>query len=157
MRDMNRVTLAGRLGADPVLRITKTGTHVTRLSLATSEYFRPAGADPAAEAQERTTWHKVVVWGKQANQCAQFLRKGRSVLIDGSLRTRSYVDDKEVKRVSVEVHAASVSFLGDAPAATPREGSVPTLTGEPDLPMGGMMGEAVETHAEVQTADQPAA
>ncbi len=121
MRDMNRVTLLGRLGSDPVLRTTKTGTHVAQMSLATSEFFRPSGSDQNANPQERTTWHKVVVWGKQARACAQYLKKGRPVLVDGAIRAHSYVDTNQVRRLAVEVHADSVSFVGGAARGTGEE------------------------------------
>lgn len=153
MRDMNRVTLLGRLGADPVLRITKAGTHVTRLSMATTEQFRPSGAEPDSTPQERTTWHKVVVWGKQAKNCAQYLRKGRPILVDGSLRTHSYVDDKEVKRLSVEIHADTVSFVGDAPRENIPAAAVEPTTAEQTIEFSGALGIAMDNPAETNPAE----
>lgn len=136
MRSMNRVTLLGRLGADPVLRLTRSGRHVAQLSLATSEYFRPAGADASDSPQERTTWHRVVVWGKQAKTCAQYLKKGRSVFVDGALRAHTYEDLNKVRRLAVEVHADSVTFLGGSGGKQATEELVP-LESQPlgDLPV----------------------
>jgi single-strand DNA-binding protein len=152
MRDMNRVTLLGRLGADPVLRVTQTGKHVAQLRLATTEYFRPAGADQDSQPQEKTTWHKVVVWGKQAKTCAQYLKKGRPVFVDGSIRAHTYTDSSNVSRLSVEVHADTVSFLGSSGKATSEVPS--TLTMESDVPIDlssmpteALAGEPVEADA----------
>jgi single-strand DNA-binding protein len=111
MSGVNKVILVGRLGGDPELRYTPGGQAVARLSLATSE----AWTDKQGQKQERTEWHRVVVWGKMAEVCGQHLSKGRQVYIEGRLQTRSW-DDKNSgqKKYSTEIVANTVQFLGGA-------------------------------------------
>lgn len=104
---VNRVTLIGNLGRDPELKFTQTGKAVCRLSVATTRKFR----NSADELQEETEWHRVVVWGKQAEHCNQYLSKGRSVYVFGRLQTSSYEQDG-VKKFSTEIVAQEVQFLG---------------------------------------------
>ncbi len=115
MRDLNKVFLIGRLGKDPVTRATKNGTAVTHFPLATAKWIGPPPGAALAEGEEmgkeETFWHLIVVWGKQAEACAQYLRKGSPVHIEGSVRTRKYQNKKGEDRYSTEVHAESVSFL----------------------------------------------
>ena len=87
---VNKVILLGRLGQDPELKYTPTGMAVCNFSLATSEKWK----DKAGQDQERTEWHRVVVWGKIAELCNQYLAKGRQAYLEGSLQTRSW-DDKD--------------------------------------------------------------
>ena len=84
MASVNKVILIGNLGRDPELRYTQSGQAVTNFSVATTEKF--TGRD--GQSQERTEWHRIVVWGKQGENCAQYLSKGRSVYIEGRLQTR---------------------------------------------------------------------
>src|SRR3954471_4205023 len=90
---INKVILVGRLGKDPEIRSTPSGTSVARFSLATDEKF----TDRNGEKQERTEWHNIVAWGKLAEICGQYLKKGKLVYIDGAIRTDSW-DDKETKQ-----------------------------------------------------------
>jgi single-strand DNA-binding protein len=87
---VNKVILIGRLGKDPEIRSTPSGTSVAKFSIATDERW----TDKSGEKQERTEWHNIVAWGKLAEICGQYLRKGKLVYIDGSIRTESW-DDKE--------------------------------------------------------------
>jgi single-strand DNA-binding protein len=105
---VNKVILVGRLGKDPELRSIPSGTSVAKFSLATDERF----TDKAGEKQERTEWHNVVVWGKLAEICGQYLRKGKLVYIEGSIRTDSW-DDKEtgVKKYRTEIIANTMQML----------------------------------------------
>ena len=105
---LNKVMLIGNLGKDPELRFTPTGRAVARFSLATSEQW----TDQQGQKQERTEWHNVVVWGKQAESCGQYLSKGRQVFIEGSIRSRQYDDKEGQKRYITEVIAQRVQFLG---------------------------------------------
>ncbi len=105
---LNRVMLIGNLGKDPEVRFTPGGQAVARFSLATSEVFN----DREGQRQERTEWHNIVVWGKQAETCGQYLAKGRQVFIEGSIRNRSYDDKDGNKRYITEVNAQRVQFLG---------------------------------------------
>lgn len=118
MIDINKVILAGRLGANPVQKETKSGRAFTRFSVATSRKIKKSastenGADD--ETTEETQWHHIVAWGKQAESCKQYLSKGRPVLIEGSLRHRKFEDSEGRTRYMTEVHADTVSFLGSRP------------------------------------------
>jgi single-strand DNA-binding protein len=105
---VNRVILVGRLGKDPEIRSLPSGTSVTKFSIATDERF----TDKAGEKQERTEWHNIVAWGKLAEICGQYLRKGKLVFIEGSIRTDSW-DDKEtgVKKYRTEIIAQNMQML----------------------------------------------
>ena len=113
MASLNRVSLMGNLGQDPELKRTGNGTAVTTLSIATTEYAK--GED--GQAGERTEWHRVVVWAKQAESCVRYLKKGRQVLIEGRLATRSWEDEQGNRRFVTEVIASNVVFIGVAPQA----------------------------------------
>ena len=105
---LNKVLLIGNLGKDPELRFTPSGRAVARFPLATSEQW----TDQSGQRQDRTEWHNVVVWGKQAETCGQYLAKGRQVFIEGSVRSRQYDDKEGQKRYITEVIAQRVQFLG---------------------------------------------
>lgn len=127
MRDMNKVILFGRLGQNPVLRATKKGFPVAHFSLATKRRFRSEAA-PEGIAEE-TQWHRITVWGKQGEACANHLKKGQTALVEGLLRSHSYVGRDGVQRTAVEVHADSVSFQSlkdvEPPASEPTAEDVP--------------------------------
>ena len=108
MAGVNKVTIVGRLGQDPEMKAVGQGSTVTRLNVATSESW--VGKD--GQKQERTEWHRVVVWGKLAEICAKYLSKGKQVYLEGKLQTRSW-DDNGVKKYSTEIIASSVQFLGN--------------------------------------------
>ena len=105
---VNKVILVGNLGKDPEVRFTGTGRAVARFPVATSEVWN----DNDGQRQERTEWHNVVVWGKQAETCGQYLAKGRQVFVEGSIRTRQYDDKEGNKRYVTEIVARDVRFLG---------------------------------------------
>jgi single-strand DNA-binding protein len=108
MKDVNKVMLIGRLGADPTLLTTKNGYSVSNFSLATSRKYR----DPKDETalKEDTAWHRVVVWGRDAENCAKYLKKGNRAYVEGHIRTRKYEKDGTERFIS-EVYAESVGFL----------------------------------------------
>src|SRR5687767_13012696 len=108
MSSLNNVQIIGNLGQDPELRKTADGTSVITLSIATNEVFD----DKNGERQQRTEWHRIVVWGRQAESCAAYLSKGRSVHVEGSLRTRRWKDREGIERDSTEIVARSIKFLG---------------------------------------------
>lgn len=108
MSGVNKVILVGRLGADPEIKTVGSGQTVARLSLATSENW--TGKD--GQKQERTEWHRIVVWGRQAENCGKHLSKGRQVYIEGRLQTRSWEDPQGQKKYSTEIVASTVQFLG---------------------------------------------
>ena len=105
---VNKVILIGNLGKDPEVRFTQTGSAVANFSIATSEQWN----DRDGKRQERTEWHNIVVWGKQAETCGQYLAKGRQVYVEGSIRTRSYDDKTGTKRYVTEIVAQRIRFLG---------------------------------------------
>jgi single-strand DNA-binding protein len=107
---INKVILIGNLGNDPEMRHTPNGAGVCEFRLATNE----AWTDKQGQRQERTEWHRVVVWGKKAEVCSKYLSKGRQVYVEGRLRTRSWEDKEGNKRYTTEVVANDVQFLGGA-------------------------------------------
>lgn len=129
MASVNRVILIGNLGRDPELRYTQSGQPLTRFSLATNERFKQGD-----DWQERTEWHRVVVWGKQAENCAQYLQKGRSVYIEGRLQTRDWEDKEGNKRQTTEIVAQTVQFLGSRGEGGQRNAPEPP---PPAAPGGG--------------------
>ena len=108
---LNRVMIIGNLGQDPELRYTANQTPVATFSIATTDYR--TGQD--GQRQETTEWHRVVVWSKQAENCAKYLAKGRTVFVEGRLQTRSW-DDKQSgqKRYQTEIVAQNIQFLSPA-------------------------------------------
>ena len=108
MAGINKVILVGRLGADPEVKTVSGGNTVARLSLATSENW----TDKEGQKQERTEWHRIVVWGKLAELCGRYLNKGRQVYVEGRLQTRSWEDQQGQKRYTTEIVANTVQFLG---------------------------------------------
>lgn len=109
MASLNRVSLIGNLGHDPELRHTSGKIPVLTLNIATNELR--GGRE--GNREEATEWHRVVVWDKQAENCARYLSKGKPVYVDGKLRTRSYADKATgEKRYVTEIIASNVQFLG---------------------------------------------
>ena len=104
---VNKVILIGRLGQNPELRYTPAGAAVANFSLATNEKW----TDKAGNKQEKTEWHRIVVWNKTAELCNQYLQKGREVYIEGRLQTRQWDDKDGQKKYTTEVVADSVQFL----------------------------------------------
>ncbi len=119
---LNRVFIMGNLGQDPELRYTQSQTPVVTMSVATTDVRMVEG-----QRQEQTEWHRVVVWGKQAENCAKYLKKGRSVFVEGKIQTRSWEDKNGGgKRYSTEVVAQSVRFVGGGQQRGADEGGAPT-------------------------------
>lgn len=104
---LNKVMLIGRLGADPEMSYTPSNQAVTKLRLATNEVWK----DKEGNQQERTEWHNVVLWQKQAEIANEYLKKGNRVYIEGRLQTRSWEDKDGIKRYWTEVVAQSLEFL----------------------------------------------
>lgn len=107
---INKVMLIGRLGQDPELRYTQGGSPVCNFSLATNEIWN----DAAGNRKEKTEWHRVIVWGKQAENCARYLKKGRQAFVEGKLQTRDWTDQNGSKRSTTEIVANHVQFLDGA-------------------------------------------
>jgi single-strand DNA-binding protein len=105
---VNKVILVGRLGRDPETRYTGGGQAVANFSMATDETYR----DKNGERQKRTEWHKIVVWGKQAEIAQQYLKKGSLIFIEGRIQSREWQDKEGQKRTSFEIVAANFRMLG---------------------------------------------
>ena len=121
---VNSVTLIGNLGRDPELRFTGNGNAVCNFPIATTERW----TDNAGQRQERTEWHNIVVWQKQAEACAKYLAKGGMAYVEGSIRSRSYDDKDGNKKYITEIVARDVRFLGGRgaePARTQPDASDP--------------------------------
>lgn len=109
---VNKVILVGNLAADPDVRATPKGTYVATLRLATNTY---AGKDDDGSRKEETEFHRLVVFGKQAEFAGEFLRKGRLLYADGRLRTSSWEDNAGQKRQRTEVVVDTLTLLGPKP------------------------------------------
>jgi single-strand DNA-binding protein len=108
MASVNKVILLGNLGRDPETRYTTGGDAVTNLNIATSEQWK----DKSGEKQEKTEWHRVVLFGRSAEVAAEYLKKGRSVYIEGRLQTRKYTDKDGVEKYSTEIVGDRMQLLG---------------------------------------------
>jgi len=104
---MNKVILVGRLGKDPELGYTQSGTPNCKFSLATTEFSKDKDGTPG----QKTMWHNIVIWGKTAENVAKYIRKGSQVLVEGKINNRSYVDKSGEKKYISEVTCYSVEFL----------------------------------------------
>lgn len=108
MASLNKVQIIGNLGQDPDVRFTPSGAAVANFSIATSERWKDK---QSGNMEERTEWHRVVVWGRLAELCKEYLAKGRTVYIEGRLQTRSWDDKDGNKRYTTEVVAQNLQFL----------------------------------------------
>ena len=105
---LNKVILIGNLGQDPEARFTPQGTAVTNLSLATNEAWK----DQNGELQDRTEWHRVVLYGRPAETAAEYMKKGQMVYVEGRLNTREWEDKNQIKRKTTEIRCDNFTMLG---------------------------------------------
>jgi len=113
MASLNRVTLIGNLGKDPELRYTAEGAAVCAVSIATSHHWKDKSS---GERREETEWHRVVFYGRLAEVAGEYLRKGRTVFVEGRLKTRKWQDaDNGIDRYSTEIIAEQMQMLGGRP------------------------------------------
>lgn len=112
---LNKVMIIGRLGRDPEMRYTQTGSPVCSLNIATDESY----TDKDGNKVERTEWHRVSVFQRSAENCAQFLSKGSLVYVEGSLQTRKWQDQQGQDRYTTEIKAQRVQFLDKKGEVTP--------------------------------------
>jgi len=110
MSGVNKVILIGHLGSDPTVRFTQGGTAVANFNIATTERFN----NKSGEREERTEWHRIVAWGKLAEICQQYLKKGKQVYIEGRLQTRAWEDQQGQKKYTTEIVASNMQMLGRA-------------------------------------------
>jgi len=135
---LNKVILIGNLGQDPEARFTPQGTAVTNLSIATNESWK----DQSGETQDRTEWHRVVMYGRMAETAAEYMKKGQMVYVEGRLNTREWEDQNQIKRKTTEIRCDNFTMLGrrsDAPPGQPQgdmspSPSVPDSEVDDDLP-----------------------
>lgn len=131
---VNKVILLGRLGQDPEYKVTPSGAAVCNFSLATSETWNDKNS---GQKQEKTEWHRVVVWGKLAEICNQYLSKGSQAFVEGRLQTRSWEDKDGNKKYTTEINATTVQFVGGqsdgaSKHSTPRENQSESPAAEPE-------------------------
>jgi single-strand DNA-binding protein len=141
---VNKAILIGRLGKDPELKYTSSGKAMASFSLATSERWN----DKDGNKQDKTTWHNIVAWGKQAEVMKEYLFKGKEIYIEGRIDNRSYEDKENVKKYISEVVVQSFQFVGSKssgessgasqmPPAEPSTSSAPqagSTSNDDDLP-----------------------
>ena len=113
---VNKVILVGNLGQDPESRFTPQGTAVTNLSVATNESWK----DQNGDTQERTEWHRVVMYGRMAETAVEYMRKGQMVYVEGRLNTREWEDQNQVKRKTTEIRCDNFTMLGRKGDGTPQ-------------------------------------
>lgn len=124
MRSVNKATLIGNLGTVPEMRATSSGTQVCNFSLATNESW---GGKDGGERQERVEWHKIVAWGRLAEICGEYLKKGSQVYIEGRIQTREWTDKEGQKRYTTEIVAQDMMMLGgrESGSSEPRRSPTP--------------------------------
>ena len=131
---VNKVILIGRLGKDPEVKYTPSGSPVAKFTLATDEVFK----DRNGEQQRRTEWHTIVAWSRLAEICGEYLTKGKQVYIEGSIRSRQWEDQSGGKRTAYEIIAREMKMLGSkgdserAPMGGGAMASAGQSAGEPD-------------------------
>jgi len=130
MASVNKVILIGNLGKDPELKYTPGGQAVTNFSMATTERWR----DKDGNNQDKTEWHNIVLWGRQAEIAKEYLAKGRQVYIEGRIQTRSWDDKDGNKRYTTEIVGQRMQFLGtrDQAAAPVASGDAPPQAPQPN-------------------------
>ena len=135
MGSFNRVILIGNLGRDPEVRYLPSGDAVATLNLATTEKWK----DKSGEAQEQTEWHRISFFGRQAEICGEYLRKGSSIYVEGRLQTRKWTDKEGVERYTTEIKGDRMQMLGgrggttgfDNTAREPEPATAPAASGKP--------------------------
>ena len=133
---LNKVILIGNLGQDPEARFTPQGTAVCNLSVATNESWK----DQNGEMQDRTEWHRVVMYGRMAETATEYMKKGQMVYVEGRLNTREWEDQNQIKRRTTEIRCDNFTMLGKRsdssgpPSSTPDSSMKPDSGVDDDLP-----------------------
>lgn len=142
MASVNKVILVGNLGRDPDIRYMPDSTAVANLSVATTDKFK----DKSGQVQEATEWHRVTFFGRTAEVCGQYLKKGSQIYIEGSLRTRKYTDKDGVEKYATEIRGDRMQMLGGTGErkqqgnSSPRSDSRPESNAQPSPRGGGSSG-----------------
>jgi single-strand DNA-binding protein len=132
MGSVNKVILVGNLGRDAELRYTPGGAAVATLNMATTEVWN----DKAGQKQEKTEWHRVVLWGKSAESLAEYLTKGKQIYVEGRLQTRQWDDKDGNKRYTTEIRGDRIVLLGGGGGRSGGGGSY-SRSGSAEESMGG--------------------
>ena len=137
MGSVNKVILVGNLGRDAELRYTPGGAAVATLNMATTEVWN----DKSGQKQEKTEWHRVVLWGKSAETLSEYLTKGKQIYVEGRLQTRQWDDKDGNKRYTTEIRGDRVMLLsggggGMGPRAQSRGAGAAASSGDQNEPMG---------------------
>ncbi len=119
MASVNKVIVLGNLGQDPEVRYTPGGQAVGTLNVATNEKWTNKQNN---QPEERTEWHRIVVWGKLAELCRDYLAKGRTVYVEGRLQTRKWEDKQGQPRYTTEIVAQTIQFIGGGGPGQPGQG-----------------------------------
>ena len=130
---VNKVILVGNLGQDPESRFTPQGTAVTNLSIATNETWKNQNGEP----QDRTEWHRIVMYGKMAETAAEYMKKGQMVYVEGRLETNEWEDQNQVKRKTTQVRCDNFTMLGrrqEGSQITESAGSEQVESSDDDIP-----------------------
>lgn len=145
MSSLNQVNIIGRLGQDPEVKYTGGGTAVCNLTVATSERWTDKNT---GEKKEETEWHRLVVYGKLAEICGEYLRKGSLAFFSGSLKTRKWTDQQSIERYTTEIRVADMKMLGSRDAGGQGGGNQQGAQGgwgQPQQPKGQQQGGAPRT------------
>jgi single-strand DNA-binding protein len=137
MGSVNKVILVGNLGRDSELRYTPGGAAVATLNLATTEVWN----DRNNQRQEKTEWHRVILWGKQAESLQEYLTKGKQIYVEGRLQTRQWDDKEGNKRYTTEIKADRITLLGGGGGGGARGGGGGEAYGARGSAGGGGMDE----------------
>ena len=141
-KSINKVILVGRLGRDPELKYTGSGTPFCRFSMATDDVWNDK---VSGERQEKTEWHNIVAWDRLAEICNQYLTKGRLVYIEGSLQTREWDDQEGNKRKTTEIRARDMVMLGGGPSEGSGGGQRRPASAEGGAPAAGASAPSTST------------
>tara|TARA_Y100001978_G_scaffold187454_1_gene188023 strand:- start:152 stop:559 length:408 start_codon:yes stop_codon:yes gene_type:complete len=129
---VNKVILVGNLGQDPESRFTPQGTAVTNLSVATNETWK----NQNGESQDKTEWHRIVMYGKMAETAAEYMKKGQMVYVEGRLETNEWEDQNQVKRKTTQVRCDNFTMLGrrQMQSQETANNDQPSMNSDDDIP-----------------------
>ena len=147
MGSVNKVILVGNLGRDAELRYTPGGAAVATLNLATTEVWN----DKGGQRQEKTEWHRIVLWGKQAESLQEYLTKGKQIYVEGRLQTRQWDDKDGNKKYTTEIKADRITLLGGGGGGGARGASTERST----TPMAHSGGDAMGGHPPSPDPSEP--
>ena len=134
MAGVNKAILLGNLGKDPEIRYTPSGTAVANFNIATSESYK----DKEGNKQEKTEWHKIVTFGKLAEICGEYLKKGKQVYLEGRIQTKQWEDKEGNKRYTTEIICNQLQMLGGKGESQENTESVPADSGGEASDFGGV-------------------